>query len=393
MKKTLVILFSLLLTVNAFAERNVLFDYLAAQNQNFNIANSVKYVPKGVGLGTLDGTFGVDITPIKNLLRSGKFDFYRVHFINGPGLNNNRPARHEITYGYTNASFAKAVKDKNPKIIGYYKARVRAYCDLMGEFPSVKFSLSPILESRMPNETWKTLAEITKETCKKDYSLTFNSLISFDPPLPALKETHSNFPKKGSDISSLDGSEASDININEWWERTKREKYTGVWTRSYNCNTQGIFVNPIKRKACPTETIFEEMAHIVNDRGQAPRLETRKCAKRYPFSGGTTTWKPLAEDGNVPDKRSNKPVALLALKGTDAQVIDYKGNGLGKLPYYGPYTVAGYHRYYSAMGANLQGYEFEKKARQKSGYPYTWLKVGDSCYGPLIMGKRQGTYR
>ena len=231
--------------------RVVGYDYLAAQHKLFNAKKAIEFIPNNSALGTLDVTFGDSITPIRDLLNSRKFIFYRVHLINGPGLRNGVAAQNEITYGYNVSSFNSAVVARNPRIINYVKRRTIIYKNLQEkEFVDIKFAVSPMLEHNLSTAAYRVLADTVKSVWPS-IQLVNNKLEGDgETYLGSWREHHGQNPRDNVQISSLDGEDGTDINVPKWLQETAAEKYTFMWSRSYNCRDQADnFTPPLLRKA------------------------------------------------------------------------------------------------------------------------------------------------
>lgn len=368
------------------------YDYLAAQQRNFSVQEAIKYMPSNSALGTLDVTFGSDLAPIRALLGSGRFSHYRLHLVNGPGLRNSVQEKHEITYGYNIRSFDSALRTNKPAIINNIKARTAIYRSLSAEFPSVKFYLSPLLEHDVSEGAWRNAANAVLSIWP-EVRLVNNPMSGWNGSYKgSILERHGAKPGSAA-ISSLDGEDATDINVPEWLKRTAANKITYVWSRSYNCRHQGNFVPPSKRTSCPKPYQFEELAHIPDARPTAPSRVPAGCAKVKPLAA-PSIWKPMSEDKGNGDPRANLPVLLIPFQPKlPVTVIGMVGQPVGTLGYYGVFQ-GDLNRYYSGYGGGSKkgGYQLEKEAT-KQGSPYVWAKQGKTCVGPFISGRRAGSYR
>lgn len=396
LKKLLIlVLLSVVVPLTSAAQNRKFYDYLAAQHKNFRTAKATQYLTgTDNGGGHLDYYFGANISRITSLLNSGKFSFWRVHFLNGPSVNNGVAANYEITKGWSKAQLDSKIKNKDSKLKKYFFERVKLYCDLIPKYPHIEFAFSPLLEGRVSKAAWKVLNQWTVDACDKKFILINSPLEGKNLTHGAKLESHGHRPDSNAYLTSLDGIDATDINIKDWWERTKKNRWTGIWGRSFNCRHQGAWEAGRSRTACPKDQQFEEYAHIVDERPAAPKLDAKEC-KTIRELKAPLILKPQSENSGDGDKRANRPVAILNLSGSRGNsliVIDKKGKELGKFGYYGSYTVKGQHRWYSnfSPGTGKYGYQLEKAAVTSSGSPYTWLRKGNICYGPIIMGRRNG---
>lgn len=368
-------------------------DYLAAQHKRFDAAEGAKHL-NGQATGNLDWTFGESLEPIRELLKA-RPKFHRIHIFNGPCIRGGNCGKYETAYGYTVQEWDAAIKKKSPKILNFFRSRVSAYRDLCNEFPATQCLLSPQLEHNLSKKAFRILADVARVVWP-DVQLVNSPVggIQIEAYREAWIERHGSTPQSDADIASFDGAEVSDANIPAFLARTNRPrlKIRYAWSRGFNCRDQGPFKDPRKRTSCPTRGIFEEIAHIFDDRGHKPAFTGDNCSKIRPFKS-PAIWKPLAEDDGNGDKRANKPVTLLKPDVKKVLVLASNGQIVGELPQFPDPNITQLRRYYSALGSNVNGYAFEKRAEELTGFPYVWLKAKDTCYGPLITGRRANEYK
>lgn len=372
-------------------------DTLALNYGKFDTDKAARYFNPGSALGVLDNTFSSNVSNSRRLIASIRPSFFRVHLINGPCIRNGNCGPYEIGYGYSMASFSKALEDRNPKILKYIRERTAIWRSVAAESPGTRFLISPELEHDLSKAAFRVAAD-TVRAVWSDVGLVNSpdGSIAYERYLGAWLENHGTNFQLDSDIVSMDGAEGTDISINAWNKRvaqSPRLKIAYVWSRVYNCRDQAEhFTDPRKRNSCPGASQFELLSHLVEPRPAPPRFVGVGFTIR-PFTGGQI-WKPFAEDSGTGDPRANTPVAIVYPNGASLRALDFNGKGVGRLGYYSGYPP-NYRRYYSNYkgGSSFGGYGFEKAAIIKSGSPWVWLCVGKTCTGPLITGQRQGTFR
>lgn len=389
------ILSTLVLCSTTYADARIFGDdFLAAQHPLFDAREAVKYVSPGSALGTLDTTFGTSFSNLDILLSSGKYVFHRFHILNTTCVRNRNCGDYEIVAGYTIASLNRALEEKNQNLLTRFKARVLAYRIFFDQYPNVKPLLSPALEHDMTKPAWRTLADSAREVWPNIQLVNSpDKGIAIESYLGAWPERHGQNPGSAV-ITSLDGEDITDIQIKGWTNRTKTNRITFRWSRSFNCRNQGPFQDPRSRTSCPKGYQFEEIAHSTDAVPATPKSKPPQC-KTVERLSDKVIWKPMAEDKGNGDRRANLPVLIIKGKNQNPfEVVNFKGNVLGKLGYYGPYED-GRGRWYSNWGAGTgeNGYKWQKEAVASSGSPWVYLKQGTYCVGPLVTGRRQGSFR
>lgn len=389
------ILVLLLVTRTILAEPINGQDYLAIQHKRFKAHIAAQHLVPGEATGNLDWTFGESLEPVEKLLKTSP-KYHRVHFINGACIRGGNCGKYEPGYGYGINSWDKAVRKKNPKILAHLQSRARLYRDLCARYPNTDCLASPELEHNLSREAFRVLAD--------NILLVWPQVQLVNSPVGGIPierykgawiERHGTRPQSDADIVSTDGVEASDMDSVAFMKRTNtsRMKIRFVWSRVYNCRSNGPFIDPRKRNSCPTAGNLQELAHLLDDRGQPPKDAVPSgCKGVRPFKA---PWllKPMAEDTGSSDIRANKPVILMAPKSKKLLVIASNGEEIGFLPIFPDSNPHQLERYYSGLGSNVNGYQFELRAKAKTGSPYTWLKIKSTCYGPVVFGRRNNVYR
>lgn len=372
-------------------ERIFFEDFLGAEQRNFNVEQAVKYIPKYTSFGYLDWTFSSKVSHFQHLLDVLRSDFVRVHLLNTTCVRNRNCGAYEPVAGYSISSLDKAIKNKNAAILRHVRERTLIYKAYGDAYFLTKFLISPALEHDLSAQAWRVLADTVKSVWPEVQLVNSALKNNGERYKGAWRECHGKNPPKDCEITSLDGEDISDISISTWIANTRGNRLTGKWSRSYNCRNQADnFTDPRKRNSCPKEYQFEELAHVTDDRGPAPK-PTFKC--NFIAFKAPRIWKPFAEDEGTGDKRANLPVAMVEGATSSVTVVAYNGKSLGKLGHYGTFQ-GNLRRYYSgAIGSGINGYRWEKLARAQSGYPHVWLKQGGKCWGPIVAGQRNGAAR
>jgi hypothetical protein len=271
------------------------------------------------------------------------------------------------------------------------------YKALSLEFPATKFLISPILEHDLSIRAWRVLADAVLTTWPEVQLVNSpDGNLSAERYKGAWLERHGTGQAAGSyDLVSSDGTDGTDINIDAWIKRVSSAKIIFLWTRGYNCRTQGPWQDPRVRTACPSNDTLNMMVRLPADRGPIPTFTGKNCKAIVAFKG-PQIWKPLAEDYGNGDTRSNKPVAITKLGKNSLSILARSGKVIGTLGYYRPFTDKSQSRYYSGYkgGTRKGGATIESLAIKAAASSYVWLRGADgSCAGPFVPGKRQGTFR
>ncbi len=373
-------------------------DFYAAQSKFWNVKASIKYpMPPPMAIGTLDNTFGTALQPISTILTAFKPAYYRVHIINTVCVRNHNCGKYEIGYGYSKASFDIAVSKKDPKIIKPFKARVQLYKELSAQFSGIQFIVSPALEHDLSKKSWRVLADAVYSVWPGvQLSNSPDGGVGVETYLGSWLERHGSTPQSDADIVSLDGADATQIDIDAFLKRVRSFphcKIVQLWTAGDNCRTND-WQDPRVRTHCPSSKTFQLMSHIIDPQPAPVGFTGTQCKKITPFKA-PDIWKPLSESHIKPDPRQELPVTIFkGFKNGNLDVLSSNGQRIGSLGYYGTYLDQGY-RWYSGYsgGSRSSGYEFQQGAAVNSGSPYTWLRQGGTCKGPFLGGRRQGLMR
>lgn len=357
--------------------------------------NASVFIKEGTPLGTLDWTFGTGTKKLEDWLSKVHPKYWRIHLLNGPCVRAGNCGPYEPVFGYSVASLDLAIRQRTPKLIKHVRDRVKIYKELSIKFPDTVFLVSPILEHNLSDAAWRVLADVVKNNWPEVRLVNNPMNPSGERYRGAWIEGHGQEGRLDAELNSLDGDSASDIDIQKWKERFPNVKILFVHDRLYNGRlASGAWVDPRIRKAFPKTFQFEELAHIADTRRRPPIREPSVCKTTESFSS-PNIWKQFAEDKGTMDVRAGYPVALTTFNSQGISIITSGvGKQIGTLGYYGTYNTT-LKRHYSAWGngSHLNGYTFEKLAKEEAGSPWTYLKQGARCLGPLLMGMRQGVMR
>ena len=381
----------LLLPAVVLASPRIGYDTLASQHERFNTDAAVKFLPFGSPVTTLDSTFGRDVQKFWELVDGVRSETIEIVLINGTCIRNGLCQPNEFGHGYSTRSFDQRVRAGDSTIKAYIQKRALAYLPGITRRPWATVLVNIVLEHDLSPDAWQRLATWVREILP-GVTLVNNpdAGIGIKPFPNTFVERHGNNPSGGAyDINSLDGIEASDIDIDKWLATVKGARLVKVWSRVFNCRDQGAWKAPLLRTACPEAYNFEELAHITEKLPPAPQYVGPPCqvtAFKSPL-----IWKPLAEDKGIGDPRANLPVALIPDLASAISMVTNTGKVIATLTRYRDPPM----RYYSGYvgGSAFSGYGIERRAEKASKSRYTWMRVNRKCYGPLRTGRRQGDYR
>lgn len=369
-------------------------DLLALQHPKFNATAASNNIPVGTSIGILDHTFGDSLANVILILDKIHPRYFRVHFINTVCVRNANCGSYEYGYKHTIQTFDKAIKNRERKILVPFRERVKLYKQLSLTRPTTGFIVSPALEHDLSKESYRILADEVLNTWPDVRLSNSVNLGNYaERYRGAWIERHGASTPSDTDIVSTDGTEVTDININAFKTRTRSAKIRAAWTRGHNCrDNSGNFIDPRQRQTCAGRGILEGVAHIFDNRGNAPAFAGNADCKSF---RSPDIWKPLADDHGIGDTRANKPVVITsAFRPGGLNVITKDGKKVGQLGFYGTFSGGGF-RWYSGTsgGDSASGYAYEKRSKAVSGSPYVWLQQGSRCRGPIVTGMRQGAYR
>ena len=214
-----------------------------------------------------------------------------------------------------------------------------------------------------------------------------------------LHEYHGSNPGK-CDIASTDGTSIYDIDAAKWVSAYgNKEHPCFLWGARYNLREvgdRGQQAPPIpKRTAAPSVGYHRSILRLALPKGTAPDPDFDTVTL-----GRSELWKTHAEDDQeqqetTPDeRRENRPVLIIAADVSAVDILNCKGEVIGKLPRYGDFP-GGLTRYYSGVsgGIGLYGYEIGKKAKNTGGSEYVGFRAGEKVIWPVHPAFRAGVYR
>ena len=208
-----------------------------------------------------------EISKPATLMRMPMKKFANVHIINGPGLNNNRVQKHEITYGYNNRTLEEAILKKENKFLDKFRKRIEVVAKTIELAPSntLDFALSPWLEhAPIRDETFNILVE-------EVFKIIPNVAIIDNPVSGSfvrgnyLKEKHGPNPPLNCDIVDLDGIDMETVDMRTFGERYRRCRAVFAWGLSQNGNHHKMasWLPPSQRTNFPEEREWLLMDYFI----------------------------------------------------------------------------------------------------------------------------------
>jgi len=279
-------------------------DALALDRQVFDVDSFIAELPEGkTPVRKLDLTFNESIANTIKLLDSGKVNIFGVHFQNYTCVTNGVCGDYAYGHGHTVQSFNQAIKSNDARILGMFRHRAKMHCDLIDQYPSVRFIFSYALEHQLSEAAYLTLNHVfRKEICdRQDYWIANNPLnahVLF--PQWDLYEQHHHSFRASAFINSLDGEDIDQIDTMVWKQNLANAdvKLAFGWAWKMNCRVPGPFVDPRNRTDCPNR---DEIRHIIfktfKDPIPAPQPPPTSANESW---GAGNLWKPVSEsDGNL----------------------------------------------------------------------------------------------
>lgn len=339
-------------------------DILGAADSDWNLKETIKVLPDGIGIGIFDGkeTFGDAAPVITKCLASAKLSMVRVH----ASWNN-----HKLTP--TNL----------------LKQRCQKY-ESISRHTTVPIFVSPSCEYDSKNK-----ADVEEQIkIVRKYAPSCTPVLS---PLPGayrmpgiIIESHGVDARTSGPLqaASTDGQALFDINAIDWLNKNTG-LYRAAWGYRLNLSESGPrILPPYKRTAAPNARYITSLIRLFDRPAPAPVIPINFIPIRSPL-----LYKSHAEDNPGFNTRDNLPLLLLKKKLPEIIVIAMNGTALGKFKYFDTFP-GGRFRYYSGMpGAiNKYGWEIADMAFAKSGSPYVAFVAGKETYGPVHPTIRQGFF-
>lgn len=362
--------------------QDVGLDLLGLQHPRFPLRDTIELVPEDFVTGSLDWTFGTSLRPVRAVLATGKIKRYRVHFFNGPGLRNGQLGRYEPHFGYSKQGFSRAWERRDAKLVRHLQHRVKKYCDLFKEFPSVEVEMSPTLEHNLSPKAFRAQARIIIETCP-------NAVIVENPVGGVNAAKGFKLERHGLKAAvsppcnvSLDGDSVEDVDVVDYKKTFAKCSTTFIWSRKLNGRlAEGAFIDPRARRAWPNRAHLRALFEFLKPLPEIPEGPACRMIER------PRLWKSFADQKGIGDIRADKPLWLTPYRGDAVTVHAYPGGQeIATLVYFGPFDPGGY-RYYSGTGSNLSAIEMQDRSQ------YVTLREGGACFGPFAPIYRQGFFR
>lgn len=194
-----------------------------------------------IRFGWLDKFFAPDSTKPGLLMRMQRLKFCRVHIINGPGLNNNRVQKHEISYGYNNKTLEAAILKRDNKFLDKFRKRLIVIKNIAEQAQpnTLILAISPWLEhAPIQKKTFEILAkevlQIIPSALIVDNPVR-GGFISLDG-IKVLKEKHGSNPPRECDIVDLDGEDMETVNMRNFGEAFPKALAVYGWGLRENGN-------------------------------------------------------------------------------------------------------------------------------------------------------------
>lgn len=254
-----IILFYIFVLILSFTKADGIigYDLLALQHPDFPVDRALSEVPTGSALGVLLDSFGDDRAVITKALKSGRFNYFRIHLANGPGLRNRQLGDYENLAGLNVKSFENKILKSDVKILASIVERAKFVNQLAADFPRIKCFVSPVLEHNLSPKAFSILAEAVK-TAAPLCSIVDNPVNGWSYQLAAdqVLEIHgANAPPSGQYIASQDGDLGES---NDFLALHKNAFIKFIWKSGYNCRVAGGFIDPRQRTNCATISFFSE---------------------------------------------------------------------------------------------------------------------------------------
>lgn len=201
---------------------------------------------QGAPIGWLENTFAKSCPCADRFLQRPEKKVIRAHLINSPCMRNKRCGRYEILYGETAASASRKIVRGDNRILKKFNAVLERFrARLTKSKGEVKCYISSCLECDLYEGARRRLADIV--------SAAVPNCILVDNPfrrscLPGfICEDHGANPRLSAPcIADLDGTDASEVNLNKWLAKYQHCDIRFVWSRWMNCLSDR-FVDPRKR--------------------------------------------------------------------------------------------------------------------------------------------------
>jgi hypothetical protein len=350
----------------------ILYDILGAGHKDWKIEEIIRTFPKGSALGAFDNEFGPMLPKWQKIAESRKFPVIRPHlwWSNGHKIVSLRDCR----------EWAKP-----------YQRLAERFQDTL----TIYLSHSCEHNSRDRKEVMDRM-EILQEVAPLCQHV---NCVWQGIKIAGLNEKH-GFDVRGYDLVSTDGIDITDLDAEAWIDRHVAAKIIGLWTKRFNLREQykpdsgPKLPAPKDRFAVPSVKLCQSIIRLGSPKGSQDNTLGGKPIKAPDIYKTHSEDFPRMSANQSDDPRENRPVLIIKDRATHVDVLDIKGDRLGRLISGGTFGT-NQHRYYAGTtgGIGLYGYEMGEKAKRKTGSEFVYFKVGKSLYGPLNPAFRYGVER
>lgn len=348
------------------------YDLLGLGSSYWRVQPLIDLLPHGSAIGCFtDNTFGNAWIKIRKLLSTGKHPIFRGQLHWDPAGANGVSAHKIIPL--------EKLKKQLPKLE-----------QLALDFPNVKIYASHSCEYKEQSKA-AISARVSLIKQLAPHCVPVNTPMNSPVAGDAITEIHAPGKAKAGQIWSTDGQSILDGDAEKEINKSSNATICFLWAPLFNLREAGAFIPPPERKAAPPPWYIRDVIAVAQPKGNAPAPLFHGNIKPIKKP---TLWKTCAEDHIGSDPRGCKPLLICGTKANQAEVLDFKGNRIAKLGYYGTFT-GGQFRYYSGWGSGskLSSSELAEKAIQSSGSPFVWFKVGNIIYGPTHAAFRTGYFQ
>ena len=326
---------------------------------------------EGEGIGVMAGTFGEIKKSLRELLLTGKVDWFRIHL-----------------GGFCSHGAKCYPGECATNNLECLRTRARTAQDLKEEFPNVECNISPYAEYAEKNKDkvmgWFRTIHDAAPGC----DLVASAFGGYIPPGVKV-EKHGNNPGNAA-ITSNDGSNYFDSDSVTY--NTIASERSCKWTNRYNRRLTSEKGPPPPPKERPASNNIQKNDFIQMQLMELPLEPMPKppavCKGIKKFTGRDLL-KTHGEDyGENGDARSNKPLLITRNGPGNLDVYNAANKKIGCFKYYGPYVDRGYNRHYMGSCSGDDAYTLYIKAKSE----WAFVKEGNLCR-PITVMRRMGYFR
>lgn len=378
---------TLLCAVAARAE--VGHDYLGIKSRFWNCdaqLAAVTYYPK-LPIGWLDDDTFIDKSAhydpdacLRRTLGSGKVSSARAHLLNNTCVRNRKCTRSDKLFGYTLRQVEREACQPNSRLSGLLRSGAARILGFSQTFPQVVFRISGLLEHDLsPNAAACVVSTIGQAA--PGIAIVDNGMRSY-PNIPGvLVEKHSQPGRSlvAAPLVSTDGVSVEDIAI----ERLKAMNAPNdllLWSRAFNCRLEKGWVDPPKRKDCPSPDLFLWATRVLYPQPIWP--------PGAPRIGSGETYKNFAEFYGGADRRGNKAMFIVRARQTSIGLHGMNGAPITSCRFGGTFVTPGYNRYYCPITSFQLGQAGETISQSE----YVWVRTNRGAF-VVDAYRRDGSFR